>query len=148
MNLIGIFSFLAMPAMCMRHEESGPVTYSAPVAMCLFIFSSPIRVETAGSSMENMPPKPQHSSFLSGSWMVMPSTSCKRSMILLNGLTLHSEGDDRFSSLTPWQLLCTLTGWGNYPGTSFTFSTSWRNSTISMILPEETHSCLPFRILG
>ncbi len=62
------------------------VTYSAPVAMWRLILSSPIRVETAGSSIENIPPNPQHSSLRSGSWMVIPSTIFNKSMILLKGL--------------------------------------------------------------
>ena len=66
MNLIGLFSFFAMPCMCIRHDESGPVMYSAPVAMWRSILSSPMRFDTSGSSTENIPPKPQHSSLRSG----------------------------------------------------------------------------------
>ena len=42
-------------------------------------FARPIATETAPSSAENMPPKPQHSSRRSGSATSTPSTSESRS---------------------------------------------------------------------
>ena len=97
--------YIINPCMCIRHEESGPVMYSAPVAIWRFILSCPIRAETSGSSIENIPPNPQHSSTLSGSTTSMPSTIWSKSLILLKRGMLRSEGDESPNSLTPWQLL-------------------------------------------
>ena len=58
-------------------------------------------VETSFSSIENMPPKPQHSSGRSGSLTVIPSTSDRRSLIFEYDPTLRSDGEDNPSSRTP-----------------------------------------------
>ena len=68
-----------IPCMCIRHDESAPVMYSAPVSMCRRTLARPMATETAFSSTENIPPKPQHSSRRSGSMTSTPSTSDSRS---------------------------------------------------------------------
>jgi len=65
--------------MCIRHELSAPVMYSAPVERWSRTLSRPMQVETAFSSTENIPPKPQHSSMREGSAISMPSTIVSRS---------------------------------------------------------------------
>ena len=79
MVLIGSRSWSMMPCWCIRHEASAPVMYSAPVAMWRRTLSRPIATDTAFSSTENMPPKPQHSSRRSGSTTSTPSTIASRS---------------------------------------------------------------------
>ncbi len=148
MNLMSFFCLLATPCRCIRHELSGPVMYSAPVAICLVSLSSPIREDTSGSSMENMPPNPQHSSTLSGSRTVIPSTRESRSFILEYLGMLRSLGDDNHNSRTPWNELCKLTLCVILPGSVLTLRTSCRNSQISIIFSDVSQKCLPFSSLG
>ena len=68
------------PCKCIRQDMSTAVRISAPAWMKSSIRSVPIRVETAASETQNVPPKPQHSSGRSGSPHSIPpspSNSCR-----------------------------------------------------------------------
>src|SRR3712207_5454994 len=71
------------PCMCIRHELSAPVIYSAPVPIWSFTLSRAMQTDTACSSTANIPPNPQHSSVWEGSNTSTPSTRPSRLRNLL-----------------------------------------------------------------
>ena len=58
--LTPVFSRDSPPPMCIRHELSPAVQYSAPVASTLRILSASTAVDTSAFFTANVPPNPQH----------------------------------------------------------------------------------------
>ncbi len=88
-----------------------------------------MKLETAGSNTEKVPPNPQHSSErLRVTISISRSDSSSRRTFPVRSETTSSDGTPSPRPRSPWQLWCSPTRWGNAPSSRSTFRTSMINS--------------------
>ena len=120
--------------MCIKHEESGPVINSAPVAICRFYFV--ISHATAHSRFFNSKHTTKTATFIRTFWFFHCNTLLQFQKVNNFYCILEyvlPKVNSIVISRTPWHELCTETICSKFPGSSFTFKTSCRNCTSSIV---------------